>query len=61
MQPLSGNQIRLGAGDYSTTIASVGASLRELTWQGRHLVVPLTQPRYGPSTAVPCLLLGRTG
>jgi aldose 1-epimerase len=48
MQPLSGNQIRLGAGDYSTTIASVGASLRELTWQGRHLVVPFDAAEVRP-------------
>ena len=40
MEPLSGRQFRLRAGDYQATIASVGASLRELTWQGRSLVVP---------------------
>lgn len=40
VDPLSGEQFELSAGDYRATIASVGASLRELTWQGRHLVVP---------------------
>jgi aldose 1-epimerase len=40
VEPLSGRQFELSAGDYRATIASVGASLRELTWQGRHLVVP---------------------
>src|SRR5215211_1037937 len=40
MEPLSGRQFQLRAGDYKATIASVGASLRELTWQDRHLVVP---------------------
>src|SRR3712207_313179 len=40
VEPLSGRQFRLSAGAYQATIASVGASLRELTWQSRHLVVP---------------------
>ena len=38
--PLSGSQYTIDHGGYSATIASVGASLRLLTWQGRHLVVP---------------------
>jgi aldose 1-epimerase len=36
---LSGRQFQLSAGDYRATIASVGASLRQLTWQGGQLVV----------------------
>jgi aldose 1-epimerase len=49
MEPLSGSQIRLSAGDYRATIASVGASLRELTWQGRHLVVPFDADEVRPN------------
>jgi aldose 1-epimerase len=57
MDPLSGRQFRLGAGDYGATIASVGASLRELTWQGRDLVVPFdadeVRPNYRGAVLVP--------
>jgi aldose 1-epimerase len=49
MEPLSGRQLRLSAADYSATIASVGASLRELTWQGRHLVVPFAADEVRPA------------
>ena len=49
MEPLSGRQFRLGAGDYSATIASVGATLRELTWQGRHLVVAFAADEVRPA------------
>ncbi|MBX0300078.1 aldose 1-epimerase family protein [Cryobacterium sp. 1639] len=38
--PLSGLQYTISHGDYSATIASIGASLRRFTWQGRDLVVP---------------------
>jgi aldose 1-epimerase len=48
MEPLSGTQFRLSAGDYRATIASVGASLRELTWQSRHLVVPFEADQVRP-------------
>lgn len=48
MEPLSGRQFELSAGDYRATIASVGASLRELTWQGRHLVVPFDADEVRP-------------
>ncbi|HWH99872.1 MAG TPA: galactose mutarotase, partial [Propionibacteriaceae bacterium] len=48
MEPLSGTQFRLSAGDYQATIASVGASLRELTWQSRHLVVPFDADEVRP-------------
>ena len=36
--PLSGHQYTISHGDYSATIASVGASLRLLTFAGRDLV-----------------------
>ena len=48
MEPLSGRQFGLSAGDYSATIASIGASLRELTWQGRNLVVPFDADEVRP-------------
>jgi aldose 1-epimerase len=48
MEPLSGRQFKLRAGDYQATIASVGASLRELTWQDRHLVVPYAADEIRP-------------
>lgn len=38
--PLSGLQYTITHGGYSATIASVGASLRELSWHERDLVVP---------------------
>jgi aldose 1-epimerase len=46
---LSGRQLRLSVGDYRATIASIGASLRELTWQGRHLVVPFDENEVRPA------------
>jgi aldose 1-epimerase len=49
MEPLSGRQLQLHAGDYRATIASIGASLRELTWQGRHLVVPFAEDEVRPA------------
>lgn len=38
--PLSGQQVHLAHGRYAATIATVGASLRELTVEGRNLTVP---------------------
>ena len=49
MDPLSGRQFELSAGDYRATIASVGASLRQLTWQTRHLVVPFDADEVRPA------------
>src|SRR5918993_5311176 len=49
MEPLSGRRVRLRAGDYQATIASIGASLRELTWQGRNLVVPFAEDEVRPA------------
>ena len=49
MTPLSGTQYQLVAADYTATVASVGATLRELTWRGRHLVVPFEADEVRPS------------
>ncbi|MGY4859907.1 aldose 1-epimerase family protein [Cryobacterium sp. AP23] len=46
--PLSGLQFTIGHGGYSATIASVGASLRVLTWHGRDLVVPFDADEIRP-------------
>ncbi|ROQ39544.1 aldose 1-epimerase [Frondihabitans sp. PhB188] len=47
--PLSGAQVVLTHGAYSATIASVGATLRELTVDGRHLVVPFDADEVRPA------------
>ena len=39
-RPLSGTPYELRFGDYTASIASIGASLRSLTFRGRDLVVP---------------------
>jgi len=46
---LSGTQHALRAGDYEAIIASVGASLRSLTFDGRDLVVPFDADEVRPS------------
>lgn len=55
--PLSGAQFALTFGDYSATIASVGASLRTLSHAGRDLVVPFdadeVRPSYRGATLAP--------
>ena len=55
--PLSGTHYGLTAGDYSATIASVGASLRTLQHNGRDLVVPFEadeiRPVYRGATLAP--------
>ena len=55
--PLSGTQHSLRAGDYEAIIASVGASLRSLTFDGRDLVVPFdadeVRPSYRGATLAP--------
>ena len=38
--PLSGTQFELSFGDYTATVASVGATLRALAYAGRDLIVP---------------------
>ena len=47
--PLSGTQYSLSHGAYRATIASVGATLRELTHDGRDLVVPFEADELRPS------------
>lgn len=47
--PASGTQHALRAGDYEAVIASVGATLRSLTHQGRDLVVPFESDEVRPS------------
>jgi aldose 1-epimerase len=55
--PASGVQTTLAAGDYEAVIASIGASLRSLTFRGRDLVVPFAadelRPGYRGVTLVP--------
>lgn len=55
--PLSGTQHALRSGDYDAVIASVGASLRTLTYRGRDLVVPFdadeVRPGYRGATLAP--------
>jgi len=54
---LSGTQHALRAGDYEAVIASVGASLRSLTYDGRDLTVPFdadeVRPSYRGATLAP--------
>jgi aldose 1-epimerase len=55
--PLSGTQFHLTHGDYTATIASVGATLRTLRHAGRDLVVPFdadeVRPAYRGATLAP--------
>jgi len=55
--PNSGTQHALRSGDYEAVIASVGASLRSLTYNGRDLVVPFeadeVRPAHRGATLVP--------
>jgi aldose 1-epimerase len=55
--PLSGTHYGLAAGDYTATIASVGASLRTLQHHGRDIVVPFeadeVRPAYRGATLAP--------
>ncbi|MET0813193.1 MAG: aldose 1-epimerase family protein [Microbacterium sp.] len=48
--PTSGTQHALRSGDYEAVIASVGASLRTLTYRGRDLVVPFEADEVRPAT-----------
>ena len=47
--PASGTQHALRAGDYEAVIASVGATLRSLTYRGRDLVVPFEADEVRPA------------
>jgi aldose 1-epimerase len=55
--PLSGTQISLSAAGYTATVASIGASLRSLRFEGRDLIVPFDEdairPVYRGATLVP--------
>lgn len=55
--PISGTHYGLTAGDYHATIASVGASLRTLEYEGRDLVVPFgadeVRPAFRGATLAP--------
>jgi aldose 1-epimerase len=57
VHPLSGRQYELTAGSYSATIASVGASVRRFTVDGRDLVVPYdaneVRPAFRGATLAP--------
>lgn len=57
MAPRSGRQFRISSGRYVAEIASVGASLRRLTYEGRDLVVPFdadeVRPGYRGATLAP--------
>ena len=57
MTPRSGRQLHIAHGRYEAVIASVGASLRTLTVDGRHLVVPFeadeVRPGYRGATLAP--------
>ncbi|MDR2454930.1 MAG: aldose 1-epimerase family protein [Bifidobacteriaceae bacterium] len=56
-QPLSGAQHVIAAGPYRAEIASVGATLRRLAYQGRDLVVPFeagqVRPHYRGAVLAP--------
>lgn len=53
----AGRQLRIVAGDYVAEIASIGATLRALTFRGRDLVVPFeadqVRPGYRGATLAP--------
>lgn len=55
--PASGTQHTIRHGAYEATIASVGATLRELTYDGRDLVVPFdadeVRPKFRGATLAP--------
>lgn len=56
-RPRSGRQLRIAGHGYEAVIASVGASLRVLTFEGRDLVVPFdadeVRPGYRGATLAP--------
>ena len=57
MTPRSGRQIRISLAGYEAVIATVGASLRQLRYEGRDLVVPFeadeVRPGYRGTTLAP--------
>ena len=57
MTNLSGSQYSLQSGEYRATVSSIGASLRELSFGGRDLIVPFdadeVRPAYRGATLAP--------
>jgi aldose 1-epimerase len=57
VRPRSGRQLRIAAHGYEAVVASIGASLRSLTFEGRDLVVPFdadeVRPGYRGATLAP--------
>jgi aldose 1-epimerase len=55
--PVSGEQYEIAGGGYRATVAGVGATLRELSFEGRDLVVPFLadelRPYYRGATLAP--------
>ena len=55
--PRSGRQLHLTSGGYEADVASIGASLRTLTFDGRDLIVPFdaeeVRPNYRGATLAP--------
>ena len=55
--PASGTQYSISSGSYHATIASIGASIRSLTFEGRDLVVPFeadaVRPNFRGATLAP--------
>lgn len=47
-RPMSGEQVHICSGDYEANVASVGASLRTLTYRGRDIVVPFAADTVRP-------------
>jgi len=47
--PLTGARYDLVSGDYAASIASVGASIRSLTFRGRDLIVPFDENEIRPA------------
>jgi aldose 1-epimerase len=49
LPPVSGSQHVITAGPYQAAIASVGATLRQLTFEGRDLIVPFADHQIRPN------------
>jgi aldose 1-epimerase len=47
--PISGRQTTLRCGPYTAEIASVGASLRSLRYNGRDLILPFSEHQVRPA------------
>ncbi|MBT1181120.1 aldose 1-epimerase family protein [Bifidobacterium sp. CP2] len=49
LKPRTGNQYSIRKGDWSAVVTELGASLRELRWQGEDIIVP-----FDPNKVIPC-------